>query len=49
MAKEASRSWNAEDWLRIYQSLTDPEKREDRRRATERKKRQEDKLADYGL
>lgn len=43
------RSWNAEDWLRIYDNLTNPDKREQAKRNFERKQRAEAKREDTGL
>lgn len=37
------------DWLRMYKSITDPEKREQAKREEERRQRREAKVLDTGL
>ena len=45
MTKEES----AQDWLRMFKSLTDPEQRAKAKRIAEREKRKEDKKEDSGI
>lgn len=40
---------SAADWLRMFKTLTDPEKREEARREEERRQRREAKVLDTGL